>query len=178
MKNNKKTFVLWLTGLSASGKTTLASATAQELKNLGYDVHHLDGDEVRANLPVDLGFTKEGRDKNIEMAIDLAKKYQNQGKIVIASFITPYKEHRKWGRERLNNYIEVFADCPLHVCEKRDPKKLYQKARKGEVKNFTGIDDPYEEPEKADINVKTHQYTLDESREIIIEYLKENSLIL
>lgn len=176
MKANKQ-FILWLTGLSASGKTTLAQVLNQEFINQGIDSHHLDGDEVRTASPIQLGFSKEDRDRNIELAIEVAKRHQDNGKIVIASFITPYRVHRDWGRERLVNYIEVFINCPLHICEERDPKGLYKKARAGDVELFTGIDDPYEEPEKADIDIPTHQYTPEESKQKIFSYLRENGFI-
>lgn len=167
-----KKFTIWLTGLSASGKTTLAQALYQDLKIKNQKVHHLDGDEVRAASQDNFGFDKTGRDRNIKLAIELARKYQDQGFIVIASFISPYKHHRTWGRERLENYIELFVDTSLEVCESRDPKGLYKKARAGEIKLFTGIDDPYEAPEKPEIHIKTNELGIEESVKKVIDYLE------
>lgn len=173
MEENKNTYVLWLTGLPGAGKTTIAKALREELIKYHDKVHHLDGDEVRDASPVKLGFSKEDRDKNIDLAIALAKKYQDRGYVVIASFISPYKEHREWGRERLDNYIEVFVNAALEVCEARDPKGMYKKARTGEIPVFTGITDPYEEPENPNLHIKSDLLSLEESVEHILKHLKE-----
>jgi adenylylsulfate kinase len=175
--NQQKQFVLWLTGLPASGKTTLAKAIREELIKQIDKVHHLDGDEVRAVQNEPLGFSKEDRDKNIDLAIKLAKSYQDKGFIVIASFISPYRQHREWGRNRLNNYIEVFVSCPIEVCEARDPKGMYKKARAGEIAMFTGISDPYEEPVNPHIHLKTDQWTVEESVARSLEYLRSRGYI-
>jgi len=175
--DNNKIFVLWLTGLSASGKTTMAQAISQALKDEQINAHHLDGDEVRDSFTEKLGFSKEDRDKNIIRAIELAKRHQDEGKIVVASFISPYQEHRDWGRERLDNFIEVHIGAPLDVCETRDPKGMYKKARAGEIEMFTGISDPYEEPENPDIKLETHDRTIDECLEEVLGYLDEKGLI-
>lgn len=172
--NNQKTYVLWLTGLSASGKTTLAKALKEELANYHKKIHHLDGDEVRDASSIKLGFSKEDRDKNIDLAIELVKDYQNKGYIVIASFISPYKTHRQWGRKRLENYTEVFINSPLEVCEARDPKGMYKKARAGEIPEFTGVSDPYEEPKSPDIHLKTDKLSVKECVRDVIKYLEEN----
>jgi adenylylsulfate kinase len=177
IKMQKKSFVLWLTGLSASGKTTLAKALKEELTKYYNKVHHLDGDEVRAASKEKLGFSKEDRDKNIDLAINLTKKYQDKGYIVIASFISPYRRHREWGRERLANYIEVFVDSPLEVCEARDPKGMYKKARVGEIAMFTGISDPYEKPENPDVHLKTSEFGVNECVGKILEYLNTKNYI-
>ena len=173
----KNTYVLWLTGLSAAGKTTIAKALKKELGKYRDKVHHLDGDEVRDASPVKLGFSKKDRDKNIKLAIALAKKYQERGFVVVASFISPYKEHRERGRKRLDNFIEIFVDSPLEVCELRDPKGMYKKARGGEIKMFTGVSDPYEEPEKPDIHLKTNSTRAEDCVEKIIKYLADKHLI-
>lgn len=173
----QKTYIVWLTGLSAAGKTTIGRLLREKLDNQGFKIYHLDGDEVRAASKEKLGFSKEGRDKNIDLAIKMADEYQKQGFIVLASFVSPYKHHREWGRVRLENYIEVFVNAPLEVCEQRDPKGLYKKARAGEIEFFTGISDPYEEPESPDIEIRTDQLSPDQCIEQIIEYLKQNRLL-
>jgi len=174
---NKKNFVLWLTGLPAAGKTTIARTIYQELKNTKYKIHHLDGDEVRVISGKQLGYSPADRDKNINLAIDLAKQYQDQGFIVIASFITPYRKHREWGRKKLENYIEIFINSPLEVCEARDPKGMYKKARAGEIEFFTGISDPYEVPENPEIELETNPKSVEECIEEVIKYLKNNGLL-
>lgn len=175
--NNQEKFTLWFTGLSAAGKTTLANKMFEQLKEQGLPVHNLDGDEVRAESPRQLGFTPEDRDENIRLAVDLAKRYQDSGYSVIASFISPYKHHRQWGKEKLNNFVEIFVDTPLEVCEFRDPKGLYQKVRKGEIQYFTGIDDIYEAPEDPDIHLKTNPSSIESCTEDIFVYLKNFGLL-
>jgi adenylyl-sulfate kinase len=175
-KAENSNFTIWFTGLSAAGKTTLANKVFGELKKRGGKVHNLDGDEVRAAGSRALGFTPEDRDENIRLAVDLARKYQDNGYSVIASFISPYRHHRQWGREKLNNFVEVFVDTPLKICEARDPKGLYQKARRGEIKHFTGIDDPYELPQNPEIHIKTNPVSSDQCLEQIWEYLKKRGL--
>lgn len=170
-------FALWLTGLPAAGKTTLGKAIYQELKNKGYKIHHLDGDEVRFASQEKLGYSPEDRNKNISLAIDLAKQYQNQGFIVIASFISPYRKHREWGRKKLKNYIEVFVNSPLEVCEARDLKGIYKKARAGEIEFFTGISDIYEEPDNPEIKLETNPKSVEKCVDEVIEYLEENGFI-
>ncbi len=176
-RNMEKNFVLWFTGLSAAGKTTIAKRLYQEIIQLDYLVHHLDGDEVRRVSPVKLGFSPQERDMNIQLAINLAKKYQDNGISVIASFITPYRRHREWARLQLRNYIEVFVSTPLHICESRDPKGLYRKARAGEVEFFTGISDVYEEPDNPHINLPAHKLSLDESVSKVLKFLRDNGYI-
>lgn len=175
--NQQNNFVLWLTGLPAAGKTTLGRTICEELKNSGYKAHHLDGDEVRAVFKEKLGYSREDRNKNIKLAIELAKKYQDENYIVIASFISPYKKHREWGREKLKNYIEVFVNSPLEVCEYRDPKGMYEKARAGEIKFFTGVSDPYEKPNNSEIILETNLKSVEECVNEVIGYLKDNRFI-
>lgn len=170
----KKTFVLWITGLSASGKTTLAVALK---KILSGKVHHLDGDEVRAKSNKPLGFTREDRDENIRLAIDIAKDYQNNGYSVIASFISPYEHHRSWGRNSLKNFIEVFADSPIEICETRDPKGLYKRARAGDVPSFTGITDSYEAPQNPDIHLNTGIDSVEKCVKQVLKYLSDNGYL-
>ncbi len=175
--STQEKFILWFTGLSASGKTTIAKAVQQELTQRGMQTYHLDGDEVRARAKEHFGFTQEGRDKNIQAAITYAKEYQDQGYVVVASFISPYAHHRMWGKNTLYNFIEVFVDCPLSVCEQRDPKGLYKKAHAGEVAFFTGISDPYEEPTNPDIHLKTDSTSKDDCIKTVLTYLEEHNFI-
>lgn len=176
-QQKQKNFILWLTGLSAAGKTTIGKAIYQELKNKNYKIHCLDGDEVRAVSKEKLGYFPEDRDKNIKLAIDLAKKYQDRRFIVIASFISPYRKHREWGRKKLKNYIEVYVNSPLEVCEDRDPKGMYKKARVGEIKYFTGVSDIYEEPNNSDVELETNKNSVNECVNQVIKYLEENGFI-
>lgn len=173
----KKKFVLWITGLPASGKTTLAKALKNVLDSKFDKIYHLDGDEVRVKSKKSLGFTKQDRDKNISLAIDLAKKYQDKGYLVIASFISPYKYHREWGRDSLKNFIEIFTDSPIEICELRDLKGLYKKARTGEVAFFTGITDRYDVPKNSDIHLETHKESVDDCVNKVIKYLSDNDFI-
>ncbi len=175
--NNKKGFVLWFTGLSQSGKTTIADAVQQVLKEKGVTTERLDGDIVRESLTKDLGFTKKDRNENIRRVGFVAKMLSKNGVGVIASFISPYAEERENLREKINNYIEVFVNTPLEVCERRDTKGLYARARKGDIKNFTGISDPYEEPTNSDIELFPAEDELELSVEKVVSYLIENNYI-
>jgi len=167
MRNN---CVIWLTGLSASGKTTIGEALANDLKILGHKVEHLDGDLVRKMFP-GTGFTREERDKHIKRVGYLAALLEKHDVFVVASFISPYQEAREFVRAQCNNFIEVYLSTPLEECEKRDPKGLYKKARTGEITNFTGIDDPYEPPENPEIEIDTTGLSVEEAVERILEYL-------
>ena len=170
-------FTLWLTGLSGAGKTTIALALAEELTSRKVKVERLDGDVVRTSLTRDLGFSKEDRDKNIERVTFVAKLLSRNAVGVIAAFISPYQETREYVRQETTNFIEVYVHAPLEVCAERDVKGLYQKAFAGEIPNFTGVSDPYEEPINPEIIVNTHQETLQESVEIILNYLEQRDLI-
>jgi len=170
-----KSIVIWLTGLSASGKTTIGDALAENLKTLGHRVEHLDGDLVRKMFP-GTGFTREERDRHIKRVGYLAAMLEKHDVFVVASFISPYREARAFVRSQCNNYIEVYISTPLEECEKRDPKGLYKKARAGEITNFTGIDDPYEPPENPEIEVDTTGITVNEAVERILEYLAKSYL--
>lgn len=152
MKEHKG-FVLWFTGLSGAGKSTIADAVYEKLNSEGYRVERLDGDIVRENLTKDLGFSKEDRNENIRRVAFVSHLLSKHGVGVIASFISPYRNERQMVRDMCNNFIEVYISTPLEICEERDCKGLYAKARKGEIENFTGISDPYEAPEKPEIEV-------------------------
>lgn len=154
---------VWLTGLSGAGKTTIAKELVKKLEDLGYSVDYLDGDIVRQTFTKDLGFSKLDRDENIKrvsyVASYLSAKPDN---VVICAFISPYKEAREKARNLIQDFMEVYVRCPLDVCERRDVKGLYKKARAGIIKGFTGIDDPYEEPENPDMDLDTSKLTLDQ----------------
>lgn len=175
--NQKIAFVVWLTGLPASGKTTIAQSVRSRLAERGYDAHHLDGDEVRAASPVKLGFSREDRDTNIRLAVELAKRHQAAGRVVIASFISPYRSHREHAKNELANFIEVFVDAPITICEARDPKGLYRRARAGEIQSFTGISDPYEPPHAPHIHLKTDADSAEQCAERVIAFLIQQGLI-
>ena len=169
--------ILWFTGLSGAGKTTLAISVCDKLKKMGYNVRHLDGDDIRSVQNSNLGFSNIDRDRNIKIAIGIASKYCDNGYIVVASFISPYKKHREWANEQLDDFIEVFVDSPLEICEERDVKGLYKKARSGEILFFTGISDPYEAPENPDIHLDASNSSLTENTDIVISYLKNGKYI-
>ncbi|HGH7175038.1 TPA: adenylyl-sulfate kinase [Bacillus wiedmannii] len=175
VKNGHHSFVVWFTGLSASGKSTVANAVARKLfeKNIGNYV--LDGDNIRHGLNKDLGFSESDRMENIRRIGEVAKLFVDQGTVVLTAFISPFRVDRKQVRDLLavDEFIEVFVKCPIEECEKRDPKGLYKKARQGDIKEFTGVDSPYEEPEKAELIVETHKYSIEECAEQIVKYLQE-----
>jgi adenylylsulfate kinase len=157
--------LIWFTGLSGSGKSTIAVQLEAQLHNLGYKTYLLDGDNIRAGLNKDLTFTAEGRVENIRRIGEVSKLLLDAGVIVLSAFISPFQADRRQVKEIVGaqNYIEVFVDAPLEVCEQRDVKGLYKKARAGEVKNFTGIDSPYEAPTNADIVLQTGALSVEES---------------
>ncbi|MFW6069135.1 MAG: adenylyl-sulfate kinase [Chloroflexota bacterium] len=175
--NEQPGFVLWMTGLSGAGKTTIALILVEELKKQGLKVERLDGDVVRQSLTRDLGFTKEDRDKNIERVTFVAKLLSRNGVACVCSFISPYQAVRDQVREETTNFIEVFVDAPLEVVMERDVKGLYAKAVAGEIPNFTGISDPFEAPIAPEIHVRTDRQTPEESAQVIIDYLQERGLV-
>lgn len=177
---DQKGFTLWFTGLSGSGKTTIAKPVAQELHERGLKVERLDGDIVRQSLTRDLGFTKEDRDMNIERVTFVAKLLSRNGVAVLCSFISPYRARRAKSRQEIeegSDFIEVYVECPVEVCAERDVKGLYEQAFAGEIDNFTGVSDPYEPPENADIVCNTAKESLDESVSKIVGYLEAQGYI-
>ena len=154
---------LWFTGLSGAGKTTISQAVEKELRLLDYKVESLDGDVVRQNLTKGLGFSREDRDENIRRIGFVANLLTRNQVIVLVSAISPYREIRSEVRDRIGDFIEVYVNAPLEVCEARDVKGLYKKARSGMIKNFTGIDDPYEPPINPEVECKTDSETLEQS---------------
>jgi adenylyl-sulfate kinase len=177
MSSEQKGFVLWMTGLSGAGKTTLALALEPELKKREVLIERLDGDIVREDLTRDLGFSKEDRDENIRRVTFVAKLLSRNGVGVVASFISPYQETRDYVRGQVTNFVEVFVHAPLETVIERDVKGLYQKAIAGEIPNFTGISDPYEAPENPEIIVNTAEQSLAESVETVLGRLEEMGLI-
>lgn len=154
---------VWFTGLSGAGKTTISKAVAKVLQSQQYKLEILDGDVVRQSLTKGLGFSKEDRDANIRRIGFVAHLLTRNGVIVLVSAISPYRRLREEVRQRIGNFVEVYVNTPLEVCEQRDTKGLYEKARAGEIKNFTGIDDPYEPPLNPEVECRTDLETLEES---------------
>ncbi|HEX3049842.1 MAG TPA: adenylyl-sulfate kinase [Aggregatilineaceae bacterium] len=175
--SQQKGFTLWFTGLSGAGKTTVALALEKELRNRGLYIERLDGDTVRQGLTRDLGFSKEDRDKNIERVTFVAKLLSRNGVGVLASFISPYIETRAMVRRETTNFIEVFVSAPLETCIERDVKGMYKKAMAGEIKNFTGIDDPYEEPTNPEITLQTNLESVEDSVNKCLAYLEANGYL-
>ena len=173
---------IWFTGLSGSGKSTIAIALEHALYQLGKLSYRLDGDNVRLGINKNLGFSEADRKENIRRIGEVAKLFGDAGIIALSSFISPYKGDRDEVRELHEQagleFIEVFVDCSLAVAEERDPKGLYKKARAGEIKNFTGIDDPYEAPVNAEIHLHTDQMTVAQEVQLVLDHLQENGLIL
>lgn len=169
---NQKARLLWLTGLSGSGKSTLAVQLEAQLHELGYKTYLLDGDNIRSGLNKDLTFTDEGRVENIRRIGEVSKLLLDAGVIVLSAFISPFRADREQVKQIVGeeNYFEVFVDAPLEVCEQRDVKGLYKKARAGEVKNFTGIDSPYEKPQRPDLHIPTDQFSVEQSIEKLLEF--------
>ena len=177
MSNDNKGFTLWFTGLSGAGKSTLAEYLTPILKERGVLVEVLDGDEVRTNLSKGLGFSKEDRDTNIRRIGFVANLLARNGCGAITAAISPYREIRREVREAANAaFVEIYVQAPLEVVEERDTKGLYAKAREGIIKNFTGISDPYEEPEHAEVIVHTGEESIEESAQRILDYLTEQGL--
>ena len=171
--NRDRGCVIWFTGLSGSGKTTIAHKVEEMLEDAGVPIEILDGDVVRENLSKGLGFSKEDRDTNIRRIAFVAHLLQRNGTFVITAAISPYRDIRDEARAMIKDFVEVYADAPLDVCEERDPKGLYKKARAGEIKGFTGIDDPYEAPENPEVVCNTGDESVEESAQKVIDKLVE-----
>lgn len=177
--NGHKSCVLWFTGLSGSGKSTLANAVDHALFQQNYRSYVLDGDNIRHGLNRDLSFRKEDRKENIRRIGEVAKLFVDGGIIVSSAFISPFLEDRDLVRKMFSTdeFVEIFLNCPIDVCENRDPKGLYKKARQGEIPDFTGINSPYEAPENPEIIIDTNKITIEQSVEKIISYLKERKIL-
>lgn len=178
-KNGHGSCALWFTGLSGSGKSTIANAVSNELFRQGISEYVLDGDNIRHGLNKDLGFSDYDRTENIRRIGEVAKLFVDSGKVVTTAFISPFRSDRDQVRALFEDgeFIEVFVQCPIEECERRDPKQLYAKARRGEIKDFTGIDSPYEAPEQPEITLHSDQVTVEEAVEQVFAYLKEKNII-
>jgi adenylyl-sulfate kinase len=176
-KNNNKGFTLWFTGLPCSGKSTLAEIVARELQRLGHGVEVLDGDVVRTHLTKGLGFSKEDRDENIRRIGFVCKLLSRHGAAAIAAAISPYRSVRDEVRGTIENFVEVYVDTPLEICIQRDVKGMYKKALAGEMKHFTGIDDPYEPPLNPEVIIHAQKETPEESAQRIMGKLIELGLV-
>lgn len=173
----KKGVVIWLTGLPCSGKTTISKELEKYFKEKGLPIQRLDGDVVRETISKDLGFSKKDRDINIERLSYVAQMLSNNGVIVVSAFVSPYRKMRNFTRGLCDNFVEVHLDCSIEECKRRDVKGMYAKALKGEIKDFTGVQDPYEEPENPEITVYTENESLEESFKKIVDYLKSKKFI-
>ena len=177
----QKGVTLWFTGLSGSGKSTVAVALEKALMEQGHLCYRLDGDNIRMGINKNLGFSAEDRAENIRRIGEVAKLFVDTGVIVLSSFVSPYRADRDAVRvlhdESGMDFVEVYVNVPLEVAEERDPKGLYKKARAGEIKNFTGIDDPYEAPEQPELVLNSHELSLEEEVNVLLAMLKERGVI-
>lgn len=174
---NHDGFTLWFTGLPCCGKSTLANVVADRLRERGLRVERLDGDIVRKSLSRDLGFTKEDRDKNIERIIFISSLLSRNGVAVLTSFVSPYRQKRAEARKETTNFFEIYVKCPVEVCMERDVKGMYKKALNGEISDFTGVSDPYEEPESPEIVINSDSETVEESARRIVSMVEESGIL-
>jgi adenylylsulfate kinase len=166
-------FTVWFTGIPCCGKTTIADQVAIVLKKKDYTVERLDGDIVRLGLTSNLGFSKKDRDENIRRVTFVAKKLTRNNVIVLATFVSPYREQRRNARKEIERFVEVYVRCPVEICIKRDVKGMYQKALEGKIKHFTGVDDPYEEPEHPELIINTDTESIEESVKKVLHTIEE-----
>jgi adenylylsulfate kinase len=178
--NKHRSGLLWFTGLPSSGKSTIAHHLEKELYTRGIRTYVLDGDNVRHGINSNLGFSREDRRENLRRIAELCKLFVDAGLVVLAAFVSPYKEDREFVRSKLGpeNFFEVYVNCSPETCEKRDPKGHYTKARKGIIKNYTGVSAPYEEPQAPDITLDTEKLDVVESVQKLLEFLDEKKFIL
>ncbi|UZH55539.1 adenylyl-sulfate kinase [Salinimicrobium tongyeongense] len=174
-KNQHQSLVVWFTGLSGSGKSTMANRLEKRLFREGISTYSLDGDNIRSGLNKGLGFSREDRHENNRRIAEVAKLFVDAGIVTVAAFISPLEEDREQAKDIIGkeNFVEVFVNTPLEVCEERDVKGFYEKARKGEIKNFTGISSPYEPPENPDFEIKTVEESAEEAIERLYQFLQQ-----
>lgn len=174
-KNKHKSFLLWFTGLSGSGKSTIANAVEQKLFQRGIQTYSLDGDNIRKGINNDLSFSPEDRTENIRRIAEVANLMVDAGLVVLAAFVSPYKKDRNNIRSIVKdvNFVEIYINTSIEECERRDVKGLYKKARAGEIKNMTGISAPYEAPENPNIEIKTEEQSIDEAANMIVAYVQK-----
>lgn len=177
--NQHASGVLWFTGLSAAGKSTIAHGVEKKLFGLGIRSYVLDGDNVRHGINSDLGFSREDRKENIRRIVEISKLLADSGLIVLASFISPFKEDREYVRKCLSgdNFYEIYVKCSIQECQKRDPKGMYDKARKGIIKQYTGVSAPYEEPESPHLIIDTEKYDIANSIKLVLNYMDREGLL-
>ena len=177
--NGHGSLILWFTGLPSSGQSTIANEVEKRLVSTGIRTYILDGDNVRTGLCKDLGFSEEDRAENIRRIGEVSRLFVDSGNIVLSAFVSPYRRDRDAVRDLVEDgeFVEVFVKCPVEVGEERDVKGLYKKAREGIIKGFTGIDDPYEEPENPEIVIETDKMSLEEGVESILSYLNEKNVL-
>lgn len=177
--NGHKSGLIWFTGLSASGKSTIAHGVERKLYDNGYRTYVLDGDNVRHGINSNLGFSREDRKENLRRIAEFSKLFVDAGILVLAAFISPYREDREYIMSRFqgDNYLEIYVKCSVQECENRDPKGQYKKARKGTIKNYTGISAPYEEPETPDLVIDTEKLDIETSVQKIIELLQKKNIL-
>jgi adenylylsulfate kinase len=178
-RNNNKGVILWYTGLSGSGKSTIANEVEKKIFEGGYHTYVLDGDNIRFGLNSNLGFSPEDRTENIRRIGEVAKLFVDAGIIVSTAFISPYREDRDRVRSIVEDgdMVEIFVECDITICEQRDAKGLYKKARAGEIKEFTGISAPYEEPAHAELTIDSGKHSVEECAQMVIDYLKKNNYL-
>ena len=177
--NRHASGVLWFTGLSAAGKSTIAHGVEKKLFNLGIRSYVLDGDNVRHGINADLGFSRDDRKENIRRIVEIAKLLVDGGLIVLASFISPFKEDREFVRKCFSgdNFYEIYIKCSMQECQKRDPKGMYDKARKGIIKHYTGVSAPYEEPESPQLIIDTEKNDIADSIKLVLDYMDSMGLL-
>ncbi|MEM1724663.1 MAG: adenylyl-sulfate kinase [Thermoplasmata archaeon] len=175
MLNGHRSFVLWFTGLPSSGKSTIAHAVEFELYKKGFRTYTFDGDNIRHGLCSDLGFSEKDREENLRRIAEVVKLFIDAGIIVLAAFVSPLKKHREMVKAIIGegDFIEIYCRCPVEICEKRDPKGLYRKARNGEIKDYTGISAPYEEPENPDLILDTHLLDVEEAVKKVLSLVEK-----
>ncbi|MFN4132001.1 MAG: adenylyl-sulfate kinase [Caldimicrobium sp.] len=173
--NGHRSIAVWFTGLPASGKSTIAHNVEKVLYERGIRTYTFDGDNIRHGLCSDLGFSKEDRDENLRRIAEVIKLFLDAGIVVLAAFVSPLREQREKVKKIVgeSDFLEIYCRCPVEVCEQRDPKGMYKKARAGEIKNYTGISSPYEEPEKPDLILDTHLLSVEEAVEAVVKLIEE-----